>query len=49
MVMAYWAQLLKQEPLPPYVISSCGNCATSGSRLFWIISIADAACRQRAG
>ena len=45
----YCAQLEKTDPLPPYVINSCGNWATSGSKLFIIINCIDAACRVVAG
>jgi len=43
------AQLEKTWPLPPYVTSSSGNWATSGSRLFKIITIIAAACWLLAG
>ena len=45
----YCAQFWNTAPLPPYVMSSCGCCATALSRLFCIISIMAAAWRERAG
>ena len=49
MARRYWAQFWNTAPFPPYVINSSGCCATTGSKLFWIISITEAACLHLAG
>ena len=45
----YCAQFWNTAPFPPYVISSSGCWATAGSRLFWIMSMTEAACLHLAG